>query len=138
MTLNPSHRLRALAAMAALVTAVTYAASAPAHQTSSDGKVAVTMHVTPDDEPIAGASSPITIVRVRVPKGAKFTFGSCACTLLVQNSAGAIIFNGRVGKRSSVVFPEASAYRITYAGRYRKGSRTRKFRTTFSVRAVAG
>lgn len=133
-------RFRALRAAgvagAVALAAAAGTASAPAHQTTTNAGVSVTLHVNPNDEPVAGAQTPIHIVRIRTPKGGKFSYRTCGCRLLVQDSSGATIFNGPMGKRATVVFPREAAYRLTYSGAYRKGSRTRRFRTTFSVRAV--
>jgi hypothetical protein len=126
---------------AALAVAVTAAAVAPAvpalaHETVTDHGVAVTMHVLPDDEPVAGKPATITIVSVKPPKGGTFTFRGCTCRIKVTTASGDVLSNRRTGKRTPFVFPDPAAYEITYSGTYRaKGGKTKRFSTTFAIRA---
>ena len=108
-----------------------------AHQTTTSRGATVTLHVDPDDEPIVGANTPVSIIRLKVPKGAKFSFSSCACRLKVVSGSGQVIADTTMKKLARVRFPAAAAYQLTYSGRYRKGKSTRKFAATFAVRAVA-
>jgi hypothetical protein len=122
----------AIAATAALA----LSASASGHQTVSDHGVAVTLHVLPDDEPVAGRPATIVAVAVRPPKGGRFTFGSCACSVKVTTATGRVLLNRRTGKRTSFVFPDPAAYEITYSGRYRaRNKKTKRFSAAFAIRA---
>ncbi|MDX6681964.1 MAG: hypothetical protein QOG94_2003 [Solirubrobacteraceae bacterium] len=123
----------------AVALAATLALTAPAlgHQTVTDRGVAVTMHVLPADEPRAGQPSTIVVVRVRPPKGGRFTFRACTCRVKVSDASGHVLLSKRTGKRTTFTFPAAAAYEITYSGSYRaKGAKKRSFRTAFALRAT--
>jgi len=122
----------AVAAMATL------ALTAPAlgHETVTNRGVAVTLHVLPDDEPKAGQPATIVAVKVRPPKGGRFTFKRCACRIKVTDASGKVLLSKRTGKRTTFTFPRAAAYEITYSGGYRaKTGKTRKFSAAFATRA---
>jgi hypothetical protein len=126
-------RAAALALAATAAPALT--ASALAHETVTDHGVAVTLHVLPGDEPQAGQPATIVIVKVKPPNG-RFTFGSCGCRIKVTTASGRVLLNRRTGKRTPFVFPDPAAYEITYSGGYRaKGGKTKRFSTTFVLRA---
>jgi hypothetical protein len=129
-------RLTALAAAVVAAPALTAPPPAFAHETVTDHGVAVTMHVLPGDEPQAGKPATIVIVNVKPPRGGRFTFGSCACRMKVATASGRVLLDRRAGKRTSFVFPDPAAYEVTYSGGYRaKGGRTKRFSTTFAIRA---
>jgi hypothetical protein len=126
------------------LTAVAFAVTAAAvpavpalgHETVTDHGVAVTMHVLPDDQPVAGKPATIAIVSVKPPKGGRFTFKACTCAIKVTTASGDVLLNRRTGKRTSFVFPDPAAYEITYSGTYRaKGGKTKHFGTSFAIRA---
>ena len=122
----------------AVAATATLALTAPAlgHQTISDRGVAVTLHVLPDDEPKAGQPATIVAVKVRPPRGARFTFRSCICRVKVADASGHVLLNRRTGKRTTFTFPAAAAYEITYSGSYRaKNRKTRRFSAAFALRA---
>lgn len=129
--------LRFAVATAVAAAAGAVPASALGHQTVADRGVAVTLHVLPDDEPVAGQPATIVVVKVAPPRGGRFTFGSCAsCRLRVRSADGQVLLDRRAGKRTPFVFPTAAAYEITYSGGYRaKNGRTRRFSATFALRA---
>ncbi len=121
----------AIAAFAAPV----LTAPALAHETVTDRGVAVTMHVLPDDEPVAGRPSTIVIVKV-APRSGRFTFKACTCRIKVAHSSGHVLLDRRTGKRTSFTFPDPAAYEITYSGTYRaRGGKTKRFSTAFAIRA---
>jgi len=125
-------------AAAAVAALAVLALSAPAlgHQTVSDRGVAVTLHVLPDDEPVAGKPATIVAVKVKPPKGGRFTYKSCKCRVKVTSSSGRVLLSRRTGKRTTFTFPDAAAYEITYSGSYRtKSKKTRKFAAVFGIRA---
>jgi hypothetical protein len=129
----------AWAIAAAVVVASTVAASASAHQTAVNNGVAVTMHVTPNDEPIAEAVSQILVPRVKA-RNAKFSWATCRCRLTIMDSSGATLFKSAVRPRTDFTFPEAAAYSLTFAGRVKnlKGNKLwRPFKVTFAIRAFA-
>jgi hypothetical protein len=125
-------------AAAAIVAMASLALTAPAsgHQTVSDHGVAVTLHVLPDDEPVAGQPATIVAIRIRPPAGGRFRFGSCACRIKVGTATGRVLMNKRTAKRTSFVFPDPAAYEITYSGSYRaRDGRTKRFGAVFAIRA---
>jgi hypothetical protein len=111
------------------------AASAPGHQTKSNKGVSVTMHVTPDDEPVSGQSSRIIVTKVRAGSW-RFSRKRCACYLRISDSAGDVVLNRRVSQRTTrFTFPRATAYEIVFTGRVTRGSKTKRFRVSFAIRA---
>jgi hypothetical protein len=130
--------MRAPALAVAVFAASALTAPALAHQTVIDARgVAVTMHVLPDDEPVAGKPATIVIVEVKPPRHATFTFRRCGCRIKVSTASGRVLLDRRTGKRTPFVFPDPAAYEITYSGSYRaKGGKPRRFRTTFAIRAI--
>lgn len=129
--------LRMVVAAVAVAAAPALTAPALGHQTVSARGVAVTMHVLPDDEPVAGKPATIVVVKVRPPRGGRFTFGSCtSCRVKVSSASGQVLLNRRSGKRTPFVFPDPAAYEITYSGSYRaKNGRKRAFSAAFAIRA---
>ena len=122
----------------ALTLALTVGAGvAVAHQTAYDRGVAVTVHVSPDDEPVARQPATINVVRVKVPGSGRFSFRSCGCRLRVTDSSGAVVLSRSAGKHTRITFPRPAAYQIVFSGSYRRGSAKRSFRTTFAIRAAA-
>lgn len=129
--------LRLAVATVAATAAPALTAPALGHQTVSDRGVAVTMHVLPDDEPVAGKPATIVIVKVAPPRGGRFTFASCrTCRVKVRSAQGQTLLNRRTAKRTPFVFPDAAAYEVTYSGSYRAtNGRTRRFSARFAIRA---
>ena len=87
---------------------------------------------------MAGKPATIVIVKVRPPRGGRFTFRSCTtCRMRVTDASGRVLLNKRTGQRTRFTFPAAAAYEITYSGRYRaKTGRTRTFKAVFALRAA--
>ena len=110
------------------------AVPAPGHQTESNKGVSVTMHVTPDDEPVSGQSSRIIVSKVRPSRGS-FSFKSCACYLRISDSAGNVVLNRKAKRTQRFTFPRATAYEIVFTGRVKRGSSYKRFRVTFAIRA---
>jgi hypothetical protein len=126
-------RISAFACCTATIFLIQGAAPAPGHQTESSKGVSVTMHVTPEDEPIAGRSSRI-LTKVRPGRG-RFTWRSCKCYLRISDSAGRVVLNRKASRSSRFTFPRASAYELVFSGRVKRGSRYVRFRVDFAVRA---
>ena len=110
------------------------AATAPGHQTESNKGVSVTMHVTPDDEPVSGQSSRIIVSKVRPSKGS-FSFKNCACYLRVSDSTGNVVLNRKAKRTMKFTFPRATAYELVFTGRVKRGSKYKRFRVSFAIRA---
>jgi hypothetical protein len=111
------------------------AGTAMAHQTAYSNGARVTMHVSPEDSPDSGSPATVTVTKVGVPKGAKFSFRSCGCRLKVTDSGGAVVIDRAMRRQTKVTFPRAGAYRLVYSGSYRKSGKRKKFAAAFSIRA---
>ena len=127
-------RIGTLACLLALSLFVIGAPTAPGHQTETNKGVSVTMHVTPDDEPVSGESSRIIVSKVRPNRGS-FSWKSCACYLRISDSAGNVVLNRKAKRTTRFTFPRATAYEIVFTGRVKRGSRFKRFRATFAIRA---
>ena len=127
-------RMGTLACLVGSMFLVIGATSAPGHQTESNKGVSVTMHVTPDDEPVSGQSSRIIVSKVRPSRGS-FSWRNCACYLRISDSTGNVVLNRKAKRTTRFTFPRASAYEIVFTGRVKRGSRFKRFRTTFAIRA---
>lgn len=110
------------------------ASSAPGHQTTSNKGVTVTMHVTPDDEPVSGQASRIIVSKVR-PSTGRFSWKSCACYLRVSDSAGNVVLNRKAKRTTRFTFPRATAYELVFTGRVKRGRSFKRFRVSFAIRA---
>ena len=110
------------------------ATTAPGHQTKSNKGVSVTMHVTPDDEPVSGQSSRIIVSKVR-PSSGQLLVKSCACYLRISDSTGNVVLNRKAKRTTKFTFPRATAYEIVFTGRVKRGSKFKRFRVTFAIRA---
>ncbi len=108
--------------------------TAPGHQTKSSKGVSVTMHVTPDDEPVSGQTSRIIVSKVRPRKG-RFSFRNCACYMRISDSAGNVVLNRKAKRTQRFTFPRATAYEIVFTGRVKRGSSYKRFRVKFAIRA---
>ena len=108
--------------------------AAPGHQTDSNKGVSVTLHVTPDDEPVSGQSARIIVSKVK-PRSGRFSWRSCACYLRISDSAGNVVLNRKAKRTSRFTFPRATAYEIVFTGRVKRSGKFKRFRTTFAIRA---
>ena len=127
-------RISALACCTATILLTLVAATAPAHQTDSNKGVSVTMHVTPDDEPVAGQSSNVIVTKVRPNRG-KFSWKSCKCYLRISDSTGKVVLNRKAKRTTKFTFPRATAYEIVFTGRVKRGASFKRFRVDFAIRA---
>lgn len=126
-------RISAFACCTATIFLMLGAAAAPGHQTESSKGVSVTVHVTPEDEPVAGRVSTIT-ARVKPSRG-RFTWRSCKCYLRITDSSGRVVLNRRAKRTQRFTFPRATAYEIVFSGRVKRGGSIKRFRVDFAVRA---
>ena len=125
--------IRPATVVAGVIAALALAVPAIAHQTVSSNGATVTVHVAPDDAPVAGSPSSINIVSVKVPKGA--TFRLSRARVKVTDAGGATLLNRHAARHVTFTFPKAGAYEITVSGSYRRHGRTRRFATPFAIRA---
>jgi hypothetical protein len=126
-------RISAFACCTATILLMLGAATAPGHQTESSKGVSVTVHVTPDDEPVAGRVATIT-AKVRPSRG-RFSWRSCKCYLRITDSSGRVVLNRRAKRTQKFTFPRATAYEIVFSGRVKRGASFKRFRVDFAVRA---
>jgi hypothetical protein len=127
-----SARPRLGVAAVCLLALLALAPAASAHQSTSSDGVTVTMHIAPDDEPVAG--QPATLVLVSA-KRRGWRRGDAAVRLRVTDATGRAVLDRRVRTRATFTFPRSGAYRVTWSGRLHKGSRTRPFSAAFTYRA---
>ena len=126
----------AIAVTAAIASTLAIAVPAAlAHQTEARGGWAVTMHVNPDDEPIAGEASTIKVLKVRAPKGVAFSWARCACRISIVSASGDSVLNAPFKGSTSFTFPKSGAYEITISGRGSKAKQRKPFSVPFSIRA---
>jgi hypothetical protein len=126
-------RISAFACCTTTILLMLGAATAPGHQTESSKGVSVTVHVTPDDEPVAGRVATIT-AKVRPSRG-RFSWRSCKCYLRITDSSGRVVLNRRAKRTQKFTFPRATAYEIVFSGRVKRGGSFKRFRVDFAVRA---
>jgi hypothetical protein len=99
--------IRTTAVVVGVLATLWPAAPALAHQTVSSNGATVTLHVAPDDAPVAGVASTISIVNVKVPKHA--TFRLSRARLRVIDATGTTLLDRRAAKRVSFTFPRSAA-----------------------------
>jgi hypothetical protein len=120
--------------LAGVAVALTGSGVASAHDRETNNGVTVTVHVSPDDEPIAGQAS--TIVVEEVETRSKFNWATCKCTWKISDSSGAVLFKGPARVRTPFVFQASGAYQLTLAGRVRvTKTRWRWFKINYALRA---
>ena len=127
-------RISALACCIATILLTLGATTAPGHQTEISKGVSVTMHVTPEDQPIAGRSSKILVTKVKPNRG-RFSWRSCKCYLRISDATGKVVLNRKARRSMSFTFPRATAYELVFSGRVKRGGKFVRFRVDFAVRA---
>ncbi len=125
-------RLRVV--LAAVAVALACAGTAYAHQTATNNGVSVTVHVAPNDEPVAGETAQILVPKVKTKTG-KFAWTTCRCTLTVSDSSGKTLLTGPATPRTEFTFPEQAAYQIDFAGRVLRKGKWANFKVSFAIRA---
>ena len=120
--------------LACCVLALAGAGAARAHDRETNNGVSVTVHVAPDDDPIA--TQPATIVVEKVESKAKFAWATCKCAWKITDSTGAVVYAKPATVRTPFVFPAPGAYQLTLSGRV-KATKThwRTFRINYAFRA---
>lgn len=117
----------------ALTGALAFAGTAQAHQTASSNGAVVTIHVLPDDEPVARRPATVKVVAVKVPRKARFSFSSAR--IRVTDSGGRTVASKARSRSARLTFPRAGAYQITVSGRYTRAGKRRSFSARFAIRA---
>ena len=122
------------AALACALALLTWAGIAGAHDRETNNGVTVTLHVDPDDDPIA--TQPATLVVEKVETKAAFSWATCRCAWRISDSSGAVLFAGLAKPKTSFVFPASGAYQLSFSGRVKATkTRWRTFRIDFAFRA---
>src|SRR5262249_48545083 len=120
--------------LAAATLALTLGApTALAHDRESNNGVTMTLHIDPDDEPIATQPALLVIERVGTKSG--FSWKTCRCTMTISDSNNTVVRSGAVGARTTFTFPAEGAYQIVYAGRVQKNGKWRTFKIAYAFRA---
>jgi hypothetical protein len=114
--------------------ALVAATTATAHQTAQNKGVSVTLHVTPDDQPVAGKASKIIVSKVKTRTGS-FSWKTCVCYLNVKDASGHVVLNRRAKKRMTFTFPKSGAYALTFAGFVKRHGKKVHFSVQFAIRA---
>lgn len=130
------HLRGATLAFALAALALACAGTAAAHEPQTSNGVTVTLHVDPDDAPVAGQAATILIEDVRTRTGT-FAWKTCACTLAVADATGAVVRKGPAGRATAIVFPQTGAYLVTFAGRVKRSGAWKAFKVTWALRAEA-
>lgn len=124
-----------LGAIIVCVATLAIASMAFAHQTKTSNGINVTIHIAPDDEPVAGQPASIVFVSAKRP-GWSLHRRSCGCRVKVSDSSGTQLLNRSIRTRTtSYTFPKAGAYRITISGHMKRGSKSKSFNASFTYRA---
>lgn len=112
------------------------AGGAFAHDRETNNGVSVTVHLGPNDEPVA--TQPATIVVEKVETRARFTWPTCRCVWTISDATGAAIFRKPATAKTPFVFPAPGAYQLTFSGRVKATkTRWRTFRIDYAWRAEA-
>jgi hypothetical protein len=110
------------------------AGGAYAHDRETNNGVSVTVHIAPDDDPIA--TQPATIVVEKVETKATFTWATCKCAWKITDSSGAVVYSKPAKVKTPFVFPEPGAYQLTFSGRVKATkTRWRAFKINYAFRA---
>jgi hypothetical protein len=116
------------------------------HDRETNNGVSVTIHLDPDDEPVA--TEPATIIVEKVETKATFTWATCRCAWKVTDSSGAVVLQQAAKPKTPIVFPAPGAYQLTLTGRVKvtlkaktrtrpKKTAWRTFRINYAWRADA-
>jgi hypothetical protein len=121
----------AFAFAAATASATTTRAS---HQTLVNNGVAVTLHVNPNDEPVAGQEAIVSVVKIATKKGI-FKWSTCRCHMKIFKPDGTTLLDQTAVPKLTFTFPAVGAYGITVSGRVNRNHKWATFKVTFGLRA---
>ena len=120
--------------LACCAVALAAAGIAGAHDRETNNGVTVTLHIDPDDDPVA--TQPATLVVEKVETKATFSWTTCQCAWKISDSTGAVLFKGKAKARTTFTFPAPGAYQVSLSGRVKATkTRWRTFRIDFAFRA---
>ncbi len=118
----------------AIAIALVCTSSAAAHEPMTNNGVTATLHVDPDDAPVAASPAIVVITSVATRTGT-FTWATCLCKLTITSSSGDVLRTGPIAKRASFVFPEPAAYQLTFSGRVKRKGLWKPFKVGWPIRA---
>jgi hypothetical protein len=119
---------------AATAAAATAATTRAAHQTLVSNGVAVTLHVIPNDEPIAEQEAVVWIVKIATRNGV-FKWSTCRCHMTIFKPDGTKLLDQAAVPKINFTFPEVGAYGVTVSGRVYRKKKWANFKVTFGLRA---
>lgn len=113
------------------------AGTAEAHFLAVDGSIGVTLHIDPNDAPIAGQASAFYLDIADL--AGRFALDQCDCRVTVFEG-GRQLFSQTVGGRSSsqadftFTFPQPDVYRVELKGMPDSAGRFQKFNIGWDIR----
>ncbi len=113
-----------------------------AHTLKVDRAIGVTVHITPDDEPVVGAQSQI-MIGIQDKEGRFNTAaGECICavTVLLNGLAVETLPFIMTGSNAMVTytFQQSAVYKLEVSGSSRQAGSFQNFSTTYSYRVAGG
>lgn len=102
-----------------------------AHVTTSDGSIRVTMHVSPDDDPVARQNSDIFFIIS--DDESKFSLYECECLVTISVKNKVYLSELLTSSSASITFPSKGIYKIELAGKPKNKSFS-DFYVTFDLR----
>jgi hypothetical protein len=115
----------------AALTFCLFVPSASAHTLAVDGEIGVTLHVHPDDEPIANRETPFYIDIAQ--RGQSFSLINCQCSLaILQNNKLLVTLPVKYLQSPIYVFPAAGTYEVKISGKPLGAAQFSPFTTEFT------
>lgn len=112
--------------------------SAEAHVLKSDGSVGAVLHVSPDDDPVAGVSTEFFFELK--DKDGKFIPEDCDCTATVLQDGKAIytqsLFQDKGGASFSYVLPQKGIYIVQINGKPNSQNAFQPFTLSWDIRVA--
>lgn len=124
-----------------LTLAAVFPVLAFAHELDTVGTIGMTMHVDPNDAPLA--QNLAVIVFLAKDAKTKFDFSACTCGVTISQNNKIISNHAIVAKdivtpneaHVSATFPKAGAYQITFSGKPKSGDMFEAFHFNYPVTA---
>ncbi len=128
-------RISAIVAIALGLLWMSYTPHAAAHTLKVDGSIGVTMHVDPDDAPLANQNAHI-MIGVQDKRAGFSAFSDCTCSLTIKRDDQLITTIPLTGTASEAManytFASAGTYTLTVDGQAKEPGRFEDFGVTFT------
>lgn len=129
------NRLAAKWFLAANILVVLLPAGVSAHQTGFNGAMAATLHFSPNDSPLSGQSTSISLIELKY-QGATFDPENCDCRLEITSSGKSLAtsqlsFSGR-DLNTHYNFPSKGTYELIFKGAPRTAGTFTSFQIHFT------